>query len=225
MKSDLRNKYLSRVRFNRYLAATGTNLKRAERLYNANIRLSQAFHPLLSQFEVVFRNALNHVLSNHFNDADWIINQKTGFMNHQSLGNRPYLKRCVQDTENELAAKRIPLTSGKIISDQTFGFWVAYFSKPHYRLIAGQPIQAFGNKPTVEKRSSIHRKLEKIKAFRNRINHCEPICFRGYAIDCTEANEVRATLFDLVNWIDPGLVPFFSELDNIPNKINQIMAI
>ena len=68
MKIILRNKYLSRQRFSRYLQAAGSNSTRAKRLYAANIRLAQAFHPILSQFEVVFRNSLNTVLATHFAD-------------------------------------------------------------------------------------------------------------------------------------------------------------
>jgi hypothetical protein len=59
MKIELRGKYLSRPRYNRYLKATANNKDRAKRLYNANIRLAQAFHPLLSQFEVVLVILLN----------------------------------------------------------------------------------------------------------------------------------------------------------------------
>ena len=55
MKKQLRYKYLSRPRYNRYLAATANNNEKAKRLYNANIRLAQAFHPILSQFEVILR--------------------------------------------------------------------------------------------------------------------------------------------------------------------------
>jgi hypothetical protein len=123
MRIELRNKYFSRPRYNRYLNATGNNNERAKKLYNANIRLAQAFHPILSQFEVVLRNSLNIILSSHFADQDWIINQKTGFMRHNSLRNSHYfLKSCVQKTETKLARRAIPITSGKIIFDQTFGF-------------------------------------------------------------------------------------------------------
>ena len=77
MKIELHNKYLSRPRYNRYLIATENNNGRAQKLYLANIRLAQAFHPILSQFEVVLRNSINTILSAHFADTDWIINQKT----------------------------------------------------------------------------------------------------------------------------------------------------
>lgn len=226
MKIELRNKFLSRPRYNRYLIATTNNNNRAKKLYNANIRLAQAFHPLLSQFEVVLRNSLNIVLTSHFTDPDWIINQKLGFMRDPSLrSSHFFLRSCVQKTENKLTARSIPVTSGKIISGQTFGFWVSLFLSHHYSLIAGQPIHAFPNKPTTENRASIHNKLEKIKDFRNRVNHCEPICFVGPNIDCSFALDIRTELYNLIQWIDPNLISFFSDMDNMINKTNQIMRI
>lgn len=226
MKIELRGKYLSRPRYNRYLTATANNSNRAKRLYTANIRLAQAFHPILSQFEVVLRNSLNNVLSAHFADTDWVINQKTGFMRDISLRSSHYfLKTCVQKTENKLARRSIPITSGKIISDQTFGFWLAFFLSHHYSLVRGQPIHIFPNKPASENRASIYDKLDLIKDFRNRVNHCEPICFFGHSIDCAYALQVRTTIYNLIEWIDPKLIPFFEDIDNIRSKTTQIMNI
>lgn len=223
MKIILRNKYLSRPRFNRYLNAVGNDNKRAKKLYLANIRLAQAFHPIISQFEVVLRNCINDNLAVHFMDADWIINQKSGFMSHRSLSASHYfLRTSITKTESTLRRKRIPVTSGKIISDQNFGFWVSLFLSHHYGLLSGQIIHIFPNKPTTETRANIYNKLDKIRDFRNRVNHCEPICFRGNAIDCTESIEILDTIYNLLTWINPDLINFFDSLDNVRNKINQI---
>lgn len=226
MKIELREKYLSRPRYNRYLTATANSKYRAKRLYNANIRLAQAFHPILSQFEVILRNSLNIVLSAHFTDPDWIINQKTGFMRDNSLTKGHYfLKTCVQKTETKLQRRGIPITSGKIISDQTFGFWLAFFLSHHYSLVGGQPIHIFPHKPANENRAGIYYKLDKIKDFRNRVNHCEPICFIGQNIDCNEALNIRTIIYALIEWMDPNLIAFFEDIDSIQNKANQIMQI
>lgn len=225
MKLASRNKYLSSSRYNRYLVATANGNERAKKLYNANIRLAQAFHPLLSQFEVVLRNSINIILSSHFKDPDWIVNQKTGFMSDPSLSPQFFLKNSIQKTENKLRRRAIPSTSGKIISDQTLGFWVAFFFAHHYSLVGGQPIHIFPNKPAMENRASIHSKLDDIQSFRNRVNHCEPLCFTGHNIDCSDALRTRNKLYDLIGWMDPELIPFFKKIDNIPNKITQIMAI
>lgn len=47
--------------------------------YFANMKIAQAFHPLLSSFEVILRNQLHYALARHFSDGNWIINQKSGF--------------------------------------------------------------------------------------------------------------------------------------------------
>lgn len=226
MKIALRNKYLSSQRFSRYLQATGNNNIRAKRLYAANIRLAQAFHPLLSQFEVVLRNSLNTVLTAHFADPDWIINQKNGFMSNPNLASSQYfLRSSVQKAENSLRRRSMTITAGKVISDQMFGFWLAFFIPHHYTLVGGQPIYAFLHKPAAENRASLHQKLEAIKNFRNRMNHCEPLCFNGNTVDCTQALAMRSILYDLIRWMDPGLETYFQGIDSVVSKTGQIMRV
>lgn len=223
MRINLRHKYLSHPRYNRYLIAVGNDANKAKRLYNANIRLAQAFHPIVSQFEVVLRNSINNKLSAYFSDIDWIINQKSGFMNDSSLAISHYfLKKCIIKTENNLRKKRIPVTNGKIISDQSFGFWISLFLPHHYSLISGQLIHIFPNRPPNIHRANIYGKLDKIREFRNRVNHCEPICFHQNTINCTETEEILNIIYELLNWIGVEIVPFIKSLDNVENKIENI---
>lgn len=226
MKINLRNQYLSLPRYNRYLNVTHNNILQANRLYNANIRLAQAFHPLLTQFEVILRNAIHAQLTIYFRDQDWIINQEKGFMDHRSLQrSRYYLRTNIKKSKRKLRNRNIPITSGKIISDQTFGFWTSLFLAHHYTLLQGQPIKIFQHKIPGENRASIHSKLEATKEFRNRMSHCEPLCFDGDQIDCSQALKIRNKLYDLIAWIDPQLISFFNKLDNAKNKIDRIYLI
>jgi hypothetical protein len=147
-------------------------------------------------------------------------------MDDKSLRSSNYfLKKCIQKTETKLTKRAITITSGKITADQTFGFWLAFFLPHHYTLIAGKPIHVFSHKPITENRASIYSKLNDIKNFRNRVNHCEPICFNGHNIDCTKALEIRTKIYNLIAWIDPQLVAFFENIDNIKSKTSYIMAI
>lgn len=226
MKNSLRNKYLSRPRYNRYLTAIGNDSLRAKSLYNANIRLAQSFHPVITQFEVVIRNSLNNQLSSHFVDTDWVINQKTGFMNDSSLRHSGYfLKKSIQKTENKLRRRGIAITSGKVISEQTFGFWIALFSRHHYRLVSGEPIKIFRHKPPTENRAGIYSKLDEIRELRNRVNHCEPLCFTATGINCHTVLNTRLKIYELIKWIEPQLVPFFERIDNIENKADKLMRV
>lgn len=166
------------------------------------------------------------MLAAHFADADWIINQKAGFMSDPSLAHsRYFLRTSVRKTEQTLARRRLPVTAGKIVSDQMFSFWLALYVPHHFMLIAGTPLLAFPFKPATENRASIHRKLEDVKNFRNRMNHCEPLCFRGNTIDCTYAIHIRTTVYDLLDWIDPDLRSYFQTIDTMTQKIAAIMRI
>ncbi len=228
-------KYFSTLRVNRYLLATGNSTGKAVKLYKANLKISQAFHPLLGVFEVVFRNRLNDILTAHFTDPDWIINQKGGFMSDPSLRfiykrtrqqkTNDFLKREINKAEKRLHKTRTPITSGKIIAEQTLGFWTDLFEVHHYRLLKGKPIQIFQTLPSGYGRKEVNDELDKVRRFRNRINHNEPICFNGNTIDFTETLEVHTSIVNILNWIDPELIKLISDLDKIQKTINQAKII
>ena len=75
----------SNSRVAKYYRATSGDKNKAVMLYFANMKIAQAFHPLLSSFEVILRNQLHYALAHHFSDGNWIINQKNGFMVASSL--------------------------------------------------------------------------------------------------------------------------------------------
>ena len=214
--------YFSASRVNRYLAATGNSTVRTVKLYKTNLKISQAFHPLLGVLEVVLRNRLNDILSAHFTDPDWIINQKTGFMSNYSLQRTNYfLKREITKAENRLRKSRTVITSGKIIAEQTLGFWTDLFEVHHYRLLIGRPIQIFHGLPSGHGRREVKSELDKIRRFRNRINHNEPVCFSGNAIDFSETLEVHQSILNILTWIDPELIKLTANFDQVQKTINS----
>lgn len=92
-------RHLSVPRIHKYLSLCG-NKTRAIKLYKANMKLSQSFHPVLGIIEIAIRNNINEALTAHFGDSDWIINQKTGFMSHRNLRKgRFYLRKRVEQAE------------------------------------------------------------------------------------------------------------------------------
>lgn len=227
--------YLSSQRIDRYLIATGNQKTRAVRLYKANLKIAQSFHPLLGALEVTLRNRINTILVAHFSDPDWIINQKTGFMADPSLthidrrtGRRvtnDFLKSSVEKSERRFRRIRVPITSGKIIADQSLGFWTDLFEVHHYRLLLGRPIQVFYNLPSGHGRSDACDKLNKIRQFRNRINHNEPICFNGAVIDLTYVEEVYDAIMKILTWIDPELIKWVKDIDTVKTKIASAKTI
>jgi Abi-like protein len=227
--------YFSASRTNRYLIATGNSTEKAVKLYKANLKIAQAFHPLLGVLEVVLRNRLNDVLTIHFTDPDWIMNQKSAFMSDPSLRftykrtgqvkTNDFLKREINKAEKRLRKTRSPITSGKIIAEQTLGFWTDLFELHHYRLLKGKPIQIFRTLPSGYGRKEVNDELDKVRRFRNRMNHNEPICFHGNLIDFTEILKVHESIINLLTWIDPELILFLSDLDKVKTSIDRAVLI
>ena len=218
-------KHLSEPRLGRYLLASLGRKTKAKRLYKANLQVAQAFQPLLSMLEVVLRNGLNDALTVRFSDSDWIINQQSGFMSDPSLrhGNF-YLQREVGKAINRLTRNHITVTSGNVIAEQSFGFWTELFEPYHYRLIGGCPLRVFAHLPRQFKRSHISKELLKIRLFRNRISHNEPVCFGMNRVDFTLVEEVHDSILNILGWIEPELVTWVKDLDQVKPAIKKAQS-
>lgn len=215
--------YLSQPRLDRFLIATGNSKSKAQKLYKINLRVSQSFYPILNLFEIFFRNIANYQVSSHFANPNWIIAEKNGFMSNPSLSaSRFFLKNSVSKAEKAIRRKGGIITSGKIVAEQSFGFWTSLFDTHHYRLIGGVVIHCFPNKPPHVNRNILNQKLNKIREFRNRVYHNEPICFNGSTIDFTEAITIRNEIYELLEWIDSDLTNYIDYFDGINTKINMI---
>lgn len=218
--------YLSQPRLNRFLLVSDNSKVKAQKLYRANLRVAQSFYPVLNLFEIFLRNICNYQVSAHFANPNWIITEKNGFMNNNSLtGSRFFLKNSVQNAERTIRRKGGLVTAGKVVAEQSFGFWTSLFDTHHYRLIGGIVIHSFNNKPAGVNRSIISQKLNRIREFRNRVYHNEPICFNGNIIDFTYAENIKAEIYEMLNWIDKDLTEYVDYFDAIDNKINTAKKI
>ena len=218
-------KYISDARLLRYEQVCNNDTRRALKLYQANLRLSQSFYPLLALFEVVLRNALNEQLTLHFNNSNWLRDQilPAGFMSHQSLGNQFFLRKSVQ----KILRNNPNCSHGKIIGDLNFGFWTELFEKTPYKLLQGRPIQIFTRLPTGTNRNIINQKLNIIRQFRNRISHHEPIIFdndnNGNPVfSIQHASEIYAHMMDIFNWLDLDFNAWTRKINNVPFEIQRV---
>ena len=220
--------FLSNPRMQRFLDSTESKTK-AVRLYKANLRIAQSIHPLLGILEVILRNRLNEILSNHFVDNDWIINQISGFMSdpalrftHKRTGRiriNNYLKKEIEKAQKRIRKSGATVTNGKVIAEQTMGFWTNLFEVHHYKLLSGKPIKIFNNLPPGYGRKEILNDLNTIRRLRNRINHNEPICFDGTVVDFTPIENIYTSIVNILTWIDPKLENWISDIDTFQNKI------
>lgn len=214
--------YVSQPRLNRFLRACGNSKSKTQKLYKINLRVAQAFYPLMNLFETFIRNAIYNELINHFSDSDWIINQKQRFMSDPSLSaSNFFLKTSVLKAEQKIRRAGCQVTSSKIVAEHAFGFWTAFFDPHHFKLIHGASLKALPNKPKVVNRSTMAVKLNRIREFRNRVYHNEPICFRGASIDFLLAKTVIDDIHDIIGWINPSLKTYTDYFNNINGKIEQ----
>ena len=221
MKYRILEKYASTPRMNRFLAATGSKSD-AINLYRVNLQVSQAFYPVLNLTEIFLRNSLYACIENYFANPDWIIIEKNGFMNDISLAKSGYyLKNCIINAENKMLKKGIAISAGKVLAEQSFGFWVSLFEPIHYKLIGGSAIHSFPHKPPHVNRKAISYLLNNIRDFRNRIYHNEPVCFNGISIGFDYANQIKNNIFDILEWMEPDIKKYVRQFDNINKKINS----
>jgi hypothetical protein len=184
--------------------------------------VAQAFYPILNLFETFLRNSINDKLAIHFRDTAWIINQKRGFMNDPTLAPKFGMKNKVLKAERDT---RGVVTPGKIIAEQTFGFWTSLFENRHYRLISGYVIRCFPNKPVTINRPDITNKLNAIRDFRNRVYHNENICFHNNTIDFTHAINIKNEIYNLLDWMDADLRGYVVLFDEVDAKIAYALTV
>ena len=70
------------------------------------------------------------------------------------------------------------------------------------------------------KRVDISNKLNKIRKFRNRINHNEPICFNGNKIDLDNCEEIYNSIICILKWINPETMHLLKNIDEVSYIIN-----
>lgn len=232
-------KYISAARLVRYEQVCNNDQQKVLKLYQANLRLSQSFYPLLSLFEVVLRNAINEELVTHFNDADWLTNQINGFMSHPSLTylqpltgqtvHNHYLKKAVESIIKRNQPPNLPqvqVPQGRIIADLSFGFWTELFEKIHYQNLNGSPIQIFTNRTPGLNRNMVNQKLNRIRRFRNRISHHEPIIFakgqQGQTIfSLIQVNEIYNDIYDIFTWLDLDFNKWTKKINHVSFEIQR----
>ena len=220
----------SNSRVAKYYRATSGDKNKAVMLYFANMKIAQAFHPLLSSFEVILRNQLHYALAHHFSDGNWIINQKNGFMVASSLTHtnkrtkqvtNRYLLTEVQKAEKKISDRGARITAGRVIAEQTLGFWNSFYEVHHYILLSGVPCTIFKKLPSGYGRKQVNDVITQVRELRNRINHNEPICFVNKKCDFSYVKGMYTIISDFLTWIDPEIMPSLKEVDKVCKIIEK----
>ena len=159
-------KLLSNKRLENYYLKFPNSKVKALEFYQLNTQIAESLYPLLSNFEVVLRNSINYSFIIHFKSTTW----------YENL-NYPELTSQINEAKAKIHKKNNQITSDRIVSELTLGFWTSLFNKKYAKDLWKPLMYIF---PYIDKqtnqRNIISNKLNNIRKFRNRIFHFEPIC-------------------------------------------------
>jgi len=185
---------LSVPRIGKYRQACKSDKNKALILYRYNIKLCQKFYGVLGVLEVVLRNAINEHFKIKLHHSDWLIIQaQSGFL------------LDYQDTifkERDKLINNQKYTPDKLVASLSLGIWTFMFSRKCYKNSGKTLLQIFPNKTHGLNQRDIYAGLDKIRTFRNRIAHHEPLCFdNAGTINVTYVQEIFSLIIKYIDFL------------------------
>ena len=169
MKYEDYEKALSKPRLDKYKIACNGDKNKALILYRYNIKLCQKLYGVLGVLEIVLRNSINEHFRSKLLDDNWIETQtKSGFL---------LSSQCEIFKERDKLISGGKYTHDKLVASLSFGTWTFMFSKNCYKNSGKTLLNIFPKKTLGMNQSDIYKELDRIRLFRNRIAHHEPLCF------------------------------------------------
>jgi len=186
--------HISTDRFQKYLNRCSNDYIKAIALYEVNTKLSQELYTILNHYEVALRNGINYHFTNKYHSPEWY-NQWLLDSNFASYQHK------ILSTKQMIDRRRETPSSGKVIAEFTLGFWSQMFNANQERLLWSELRKVFRNIPrTQRRRTTIGPYIQKIRKFRNRVYHYEPICWNFRGLERNYENIIQ-----VIEWIDSDL--------------------
>lgn len=202
---------LSQSRLATYYQLFPNDKQKAIEYYQLNTQIAESLYPLLSNFEIVLRNAIHNSFSIHFKNTNW----------YAQVVTYPELQDQINIAKSKITASKNPITIDKLVSELTLGFWTSLFNKNYAKDYWKPLMYAF---PLISKqqkhRNVIAFKLNNIRKFRNRIFHYEPIC--------TDLNILltnHTNILEVLQWINTDIVNWTKQIDRFDNLYQQATTI
>jgi len=157
-------------------------------LYERNARIAEAFYRPLQALEVCLRNHLAAELRATY-AAGWYRNGGPGF----DAGTVAKIRKAEQDL---LADRRI-ISVDSVTAELSFGFWVSILGRRYDASLWRTCFaKRFRNGGRGMARQDVHSRVDKIRRFRNRVFHHEPI----YHLDPAQ---MHAEIIEAIGWMCP----------------------
>jgi hypothetical protein len=196
-----------------YIRVSAGRPERALRLYAWNIEVSAAFWGPLGILEVVTRNAIHDAMREGRRD-DWWNDPQVRLMDRE---------RTAIDLALAALARRgvRSPTADQVVAATSLGFWVGLTDSgiprdPYlsYETALWQPRigRAFPCAGFV-RRKEIHRELDDVRLFRNRVAHHEPVHAASLA-------RMRERIIRLAGWVHPDAALLIGGMD----RVTEVLA-
>ncbi len=180
-------------------------------LYRWNVELSAAFFMPIQICEIALRNAAAEALDKSYGDK-WV--WLRGF--HHTL---PVLKKGNYQPAKDLAFTGSRFnTTGQVIAELKFAFWQSVFTKgqdvrvwtPHlHNVLPGISTRISASIA----RDTVHKEIQALRGFRNRIAHHEPIFARNIQVEYDR-------LYQMISWRSPVVADWMDRLQKV-TEINR----
>lgn len=192
-------------RLETFLLATNNDDTKAMRLYSWNIAISSAFWGSFHILEVCIRNSLHEQLRIFAGQEEW---WDAGLPFHSS--SRDLIDEAIKHSQ-EKHPKFV--TPGHVIAEFSFGFWIGLLgNRYHANLWEPCLIRAFPN--FTGRRGDLHSDLERLRQFRNRIAHHEPIFARNLEFD-------YEIIGNTITQIEPNLAEYMQSQSRVLNVLSE----
>lgn len=189
--------------------------------YFWNLALVSAIQPALHVLEIAFRNemaraAARITAARSFRTAgipSWLDASPSMLMEHE--------RRKVADAKERLAGDPRRRTEGDLIAKLDFGFWVA-LCRDSYADTRGDGPRlwpraldiAFQKRPrSVNTRAEVYHRFDRIRKFRNRVAHHEPIWDRDYLAQ-------HEHVLESLGWMSPKFADALRTVSPAPAVFN-----
>lgn len=216
-------KAFSHSRLDRYLTACAGDRRKALLLYRYNIRLCKEFYAILGILEVTLRNSINSHYQSQFGLNNWleVHAQNTGVFSNLVFQHGNYESRkLILSNIRKLNAR---YTHDRLVSSLSFGFWVMLFNKLQFNVCGKTLHNIFVKRPIGTLPRDIYKELDKIRDFRNRVAHHEPLCFDSlHNKKVAYAQQHYDLIRKYAQWLNFNPDKLFYGIDNTQDTINKI---
>jgi hypothetical protein len=197
---------ISAERFAPYRAVAGDDLEQAIRRYERNTEVSAAFWAVLSDLEILVRNAMHEKLSAWsiamYGQADWYVDQGKVFTAQTASD--------IDTARRHAAANGRAESAGRIVAELPLGFW-RYLLSSRYERSLWLPClrDAFPGIRGRGMRRDVHDAMRDLHLLRNRIAHHEPIHNRPLS-------KLHGVALTTAGWVCPTTRQWIAARSRVP---------